>query len=266
MTTPPHDDYASYPESGLRERLKLAYDWIPANCQRLLDGGCSFGYGTRHFKAKAARAWGVDPDTDFVAIAQRRYPDITFHACGLEQTPFEAEYFDTIILNDVLEHVIDERKALNEMCRILCPGGTLIITTPHRGLFSFMDSDNYVFHLRTKTPRLYRWLYRAKYGEAPPNQIKPGYEQQHRHYNRRDFVRLLNNSDFQGRYEINGVFRSGLLMGAFTSNLYETLSLILGTKPASGLTRPLRWLADKEYSIPFGPLAYNIAIRIKKLQ
>ena len=265
MTPLPSSDYVNYPESSLRERIKLAYDWIPENCQRLLDGGCAFGYGTRHFKTKAAKAWGVDPNKNYIAVAQQRYPDITFRNCGLEQTPFEAGSFDTIILNDVLEHVIDEGKVLNEMCRLLASGGTFIITTPHRGLFSFMDPDNYAYHLRTKVPWLYRWLYRTKYGKNPASQIKPGYEQLHRHYNRQDLIRLLNHSDFKDRYEVEVVFRSGLIAGVLAGNLYELFSLILGVKPAGALVKPLHWLADREFFIPFGPLAYNIAIRVKKL-
>lgn len=266
MSTKPCDDQANYPESALRERLKLAHDWIPADCKRLLDGGCAFGYGTRHFKTKALEAWGVDPNEDFIALAQRRYPHISFHVCGVEQTPFEAEYFDTVILNDVLEHVVNEKKAINEMYRILRPEGTFIITTPHRGLFSFMDPDNYVYHLRTKAPRLYRWLYRAKYGKPPSDQIKLGYEQLHRHYRLNDFLRLLNHSDFQNHFKIEAVFRGGLFLGALTSNLTELLSLVWGLKSASRLLKPMRWLADKDYFVRYGPLAYNIGIQITKLK
>ena len=264
MNAHPHEDYINYPESPLRNRIKTAYDWIPANCRRLLDGGCAFGYGTCHFKKKAAEIWGVDPNEGFIAIAQRRYHNISFQACGLEQTPFATEFFDVIILNDVLEHVADEQKALNEMCRILSANGTIIITTPHHGLFSFMDPDNYAYHLRTKAPRIYRWLYRAKHGQFPADQIKPGYEQLHRHYSLQDFVRLLNNSDFKGCFEIKNVFRSGFFLGVLSSNLYEVFSMVLGMKLAAHLGKPLGWLADKEYTIPFGPLAYNIAILVKK--
>ena len=152
------------------------------------------------------------------------------------------------------------------MFRILAPGGTFIITTPHRGLFSFMDPDNYTYHLRTKFPQIYQLLYRAKYGKSPAAQIKPGYEQLHRHYNLQDFIRLLNGSRFHEGYEINKIFRSGLLTSVFASNLFELLSLFLGIQRASGLTKPLRWLGDKEFFIPFGTLAYNIAIRVKKLK
>ena len=264
MNPPDHSDYAAYPESRLRERIKLAHDWIPEGCSRILDGGCAFGYGTIHFQKPGAQIWGVDPNADFITIARKRYPQLTFEVCGLEQTPFTNEFFDVIILNDVLEHVIDERKALNEMFRILRPGGSFIISTPHRGLFAFMDPDNYTYHLRTKAPWLYRLLFRAKYGKLPPTEIKPGYEQLHRHYSLSDFHRLLNASDFQNRYEVEKVFRGGLFAGVLASNLFESSSVLFGVKTATRLTSWLTWFSDRDYFIPYGPLAYNIGIRLRK--
>ena len=174
-------------------------------------------------------------------------------------------FFDVIILNDVLEHVIDERKTLNEMCRILSPNGSFIITTPHRGLFSFMDTDNYTYHLRTKMPWLYRFLFRAKYGKLPATNIKPGYEQLHRHYTLGDLKQLLDESDFKGRYTVETVFRSGLFIGVFASNLFELLGVFVGIKIATKWTAWLNWFADRDYFISYGSLAYNIGIRIKKL-
>ncbi len=265
MNPPNHNDYASYPESSLRDRIKLAYDWIPPGSMRIMDGGCAFGYGTKHFQKGNAKVWGVDPNAEFIAIARKRYPGLTFEVCGVEQTLFAAEYFDVVILNDVLEHVIDERKTLNEMFRILSPGGTFIITTPHRGLFAFMDPDNYTYHLRTKAPRLYRFLFHAKYGKLPPTDIKPGYDQLHRHYSLIDLKRLLEESDFKGRYAMESVFRGGLFMGVFASNFFELLCVLFSVKSASQWTRWMQWLADRDYSIPYGPLAYNIGIRIRKL-
>lgn len=266
MNPPNHNDYASYPESSLRDRIKLAYDWIPPGSMRIMDGGCAFGYGTKHFQKGNAKVWGVDPNAEFIAIARKRYPGLTFEVCGVEKTPFAAEYFDVVILNDVLEHVIDERKTLNEMFRILSPGGTFIITTPHRGLFAFMDPDNYTYHLRTKVPWLYRFLFRAKYGKLPPTEIKPGYEQLHRHYSLGDLKQLLNESDFKNGYAIEEVFRSGLFIGVFGSNIFELLSVILGIRMAGKLTCWVRWFADRDFFIPYGPLSYNIGIRILKVK
>ena len=266
MNQPDHNDYATYPGTALRDRYKLAHDWIPAKSRRILDGGCAFGSGTQHFQKGNAKVWGVDPNAEFIAIARKRYPGLTFEVCGVEQTPFAAEYFDVVILNDVLEHVIDERKTLNEMFRILSPGGTFIITTPHRGLFAFMDPDNYTYHLRTKVPWLYRFLFRAKYGKLPPTEIKPGYEQLHRHYSLGDFKRLFNESDFNNQYIIEDIFRGGLFVGVFASNLFELAGVLFGIKMATRLTSWLTWFADRDYFIPYGPLSYYIGIRILKVK
>jgi ubiquinone/menaquinone biosynthesis C-methylase UbiE len=266
MNPPDHNDYFIYPETKLRDRFKLAHDWIPDGSRRILDGGCAFGYGTRHFLKGEAKVWGVDPNAGFIAIAQKRYPDISFMVCGLEQTPFEPDFFDVIILNDVLEHVLDEHKTLNEMCRILCPNGSFIITTPHRGLFSFMDTTNYVYHLRNKAPWLYHFLYLSKYGKAPPSQIKFGYEQPHRHYSISDLKHHLDASDFKEQYSIETMFRSSLFIGVFTENLFELLSVFFGIRAATKLVKPLQWFTDLDFTIPYGPLAYNIGIRIRKLE
>jgi len=265
MNLPDHNDYTIYPRTSLQDRYKLAHDWIPAGSRRILDGGCAYGSGTCHFQKGQAQVWGVDPNAELIAIAQKRYPNITFTVCGLEQTPFEAVFFDVIILNDVLEHVIDERKTLNEMCRILSPNGSLIITTPHRGLFSFLDTDNYTYHLRAKMPWLYRFLFRAKYGKPPATDIKPGYEQLHRHYTFGDLKQLLDESDFKGKYTIEAVFRGGLFIGVFASNFFELLSVFVGIKIATKLTGWLNRFAARDYLISYGSLAYNIGIRIKKL-
>jgi SAM-dependent methyltransferase len=43
---------------------------------------------------------------------------------------FKSDYFDLIICNHVLEHVDDDHLALLELCRVLSPGGVLILTIP----------------------------------------------------------------------------------------------------------------------------------------
>ncbi|MCK9230785.1 MAG: glycosyltransferase [Syntrophales bacterium] len=47
-----------------------------------------------------------------------------------EKLSFESGRFDIIISNDVLEHVTSPIKALREMCRVLKPGGELLMTVP----------------------------------------------------------------------------------------------------------------------------------------
>ena len=126
------DESSVYPELPLKGRGKLTYNWIPT-CKTLLDCGCSWGYYTRFYQYKAEKVFGIEPNNNFIKVAQKRYADIKFINSLLENTPFISSFFDTIILNDVIEHVRNETDCLNEIFRILKPNGTLIVTTPHHG-------------------------------------------------------------------------------------------------------------------------------------
>jgi SAM-dependent methyltransferase len=50
-----------------------------------------------------------------------------------ELLPFPAEAFDLVLSHEVLEHVQDDRAAVREMVRVLCPAGRLVIFVPNRG-------------------------------------------------------------------------------------------------------------------------------------
>ena len=57
--------------------------------------------------------------------------------------PFLHHTFDTVCLFDVLEHITDDMRAIQEARRVLKPGGLLLITVPlHSWLFSAHDRAN----------------------------------------------------------------------------------------------------------------------------
>lgn len=49
---------------------------------------------------------------------------------NIEKTEFPDKTFDVIILNHILAHVVDDKKALRELWRILKVGGCLFVSTP----------------------------------------------------------------------------------------------------------------------------------------
>ena len=61
--------------------------------------------------------------------------------------PFKADAFSHVISSEVLEHLEDDRGALQEFARVAKPSGNLIVTFPHRR-FYFAYDDRFVNHHR----------------------------------------------------------------------------------------------------------------------
>lgn len=49
--------------------------------------------------------------------------------------PFANGSFDAVILSEVIEHLLDKKRCIEEIFRVLKPGGFLILTTPNSGGF-----------------------------------------------------------------------------------------------------------------------------------
>lgn len=61
--------------------------------------------------------------------------------------PFKDGAFSHAVSSEVLEHVPDDQKALEELSRVIRLGGRLIVTFPHRK-FYYMSDDRFVEHCR----------------------------------------------------------------------------------------------------------------------
>lgn len=96
---------------------------------RLLD----VGFGAGSFLEAAARsnwqAFGVEVSQSAVENVR----ELGFEVfCGeLEKAAYPDDYFDVVILSEVLEHVPDPMALLEASVRVLRPGGLLWATTPH---------------------------------------------------------------------------------------------------------------------------------------
>lgn len=55
--------------------------------------------------------------------------DVKADICNL---PFKDNQFDFIICNHVLEHIPDDTKAMEEIYRVLAPGGTAVLQVPYK--------------------------------------------------------------------------------------------------------------------------------------
>jgi ubiquinone/menaquinone biosynthesis C-methylase UbiE len=104
---------------------------VPVEAGRtLLDVGCGNGLATIHVAdALKLRAVGVDVDPAQIALARRAAgdrADVSFMTASATQLPFESAAFDIVFTNKAMHHVPEWRQAIDEMKRVVAPGGYVV--------------------------------------------------------------------------------------------------------------------------------------------
>lgn len=72
-------------------------------------------------------------DIDSGRVADARAAGFEAFECDVSQSPlpFPDRTFDVVYMSEVLEHLVDPDHAIQELSRVLMPGGKLVITTPN---------------------------------------------------------------------------------------------------------------------------------------
>lgn len=109
-----------------------------ADCEglRVLDGGCGEGYMSRLVAARGAReVVGIDTSSTLIHAAATHEDlaslPVTHYVASLESIPEEDASFDVVVCNHVLSDVTNPRLALEEIGRILRPGGRFVALMLH---------------------------------------------------------------------------------------------------------------------------------------
>jgi SAM-dependent methyltransferase len=98
--------------------------------QRVLDVACGTGVLAREAALRVGTAgavFGLDPNPGMLTVARRLAPTIEWREGAAEALPFPDRSFDAVMSQFGLMFFVDRRKALNEMVRVLVPGGHLAV-------------------------------------------------------------------------------------------------------------------------------------------
>ena len=128
--------------SGQDRRLTQIRQYVPLENRRILDIGCGLGMYVDKFRRFSDDVHGVDVDPEKVAQASQWLPNI--QVAPAEHLPYADGEFDVILLNEVIEHVDDDRLTIREAYRCLRPGGHIIIYAPNR-LYPYETHGFYLF-------------------------------------------------------------------------------------------------------------------------
>lgn len=141
MTT---DSYFEYlmtisPKGKLYRRL-VVYPRIKRWTKgKTLDVGCGIGL----FLRSLPQSTGVDVNSDCIAYCKSQGLDA--HHMDFDVLPFSDDTFDTLVFDNVLEHIADPMPILVESARVLKPKGRIIALVPGKKGYR-KDPDHKVFY------------------------------------------------------------------------------------------------------------------------
>ncbi len=139
-------------------RYHFAARWVAG--KRVLDVACGEGYGSALLARSAALVTGVDISPQAIEHARAEYGRLSnarFACASCTQLPLPDASVDIAISFETLEHIHEQEAFIDELARVLAPGGVLLISCPNK--VEYTDNRGFVNEFHVK--ELYREELRA---------------------------------------------------------------------------------------------------------
>jgi len=158
---------ATVSRQNILTRLQIVEEMLGRGPGELLDVGSAAGGASEAFNDRGWEVTGIDISDEMVDYATKRAKDhgrsgLSYQVADAEKLPFPDASFDALVAMGVIEYCPDEQRALDEMVRVLKPGGRFIITVPNL-LSPFRRLDAFILAIERPLVPLLR---RARYGAA----------------------------------------------------------------------------------------------------
>lgn len=116
---------------GLKPTMKQREKVVPLASGRVLEIGIGSGLNIPFYSQhKVEHLWGLDPSPDMWKIAEKNaaqhHLEVEFLQSGAESIPLDNNSADTVVMTYTMCTIPEVRSALDEIRRVLKPGGQLI--------------------------------------------------------------------------------------------------------------------------------------------
>jgi SAM-dependent methyltransferase len=111
-----------------------------ATGQQVLEIGTGTGAMLHALLERGCRAQGVELRQDLIDEAKRWYGDLPVQRVDGVTLPFPDGAFDAVISLDVFEHIADSDAHLDEVARVLRPGGSYLLQTPNKWMNAVFET------------------------------------------------------------------------------------------------------------------------------
>ncbi len=186
------------------ERHRYATEWhIPEVIQferwrnrDVLEVGCGLGTDGINFARAGARYTGIDLTESSIELVEKRFELERLKAClqvaDAEALPFEDASFDLVYSHGVLHHTPDTQRAIDELHRVLRPGGAAMVMLYHKRSYNYYVN---IMTLRKLGARLLRFKWGPRFVHRLTGEDENRLRELQQIY-RRDRRRLLSRQEF----------------------------------------------------------------------
>ena len=158
-------DYGGQTQIEHLHRYLIAREWCRG--KDVLDVASGEGYGAALMAQVARSVTGVEIAPDAVAHATGAYAasNLRFVTGDARDLPLPAALFDVVVSFETIEHFAEQAVFLDEVRRVLRPGGLLIVSTPDRDNYSPAETPANPYHVQELTGSEFRSLLLSRFAE-----------------------------------------------------------------------------------------------------
>ncbi len=182
---------ADYGQEILKRRFRRTAGKVVLNGKLVLDFGCGNGAQTMEFAGAGCSIIAADIGIENLSVLAGRLREIgcttvlPVHYDGVH-LPVRPGSIDVVLSYEVIEHVEDEAAMLDELRRVLRPGGEMVISVPNKGWVFETHGADLPLLKWNRVPFL-SWLPHSIHGKIAHARI----------YRKKDIVPLLRSGGFR---------------------------------------------------------------------
>lgn len=134
-----------YYENARPEMLAL----IPLNSTKILEIGCGQGKFSEQLVKKNTEIWGIEQNEDAAKIASKKLNKVIIGTLEESLNQIPDNYFEVIVLNDVLEHLLYPWDDIRKLRSKLINKGVIVSSIPNvrysKNLFELLIKKNWEY-------------------------------------------------------------------------------------------------------------------------
>lgn len=114
-------------------KFRIVHEFLGGDLGCVADIGCGPGVFIRYLCDHATHVFAVDIDEAALKRVKARNRGNTNLQCVVtlvDRLPFTDGCLETVLLLEVLEHLANDAAGIREVCRVLAPGGKLVVSVP----------------------------------------------------------------------------------------------------------------------------------------